>query len=224
MKKVIFWDFDGTLVKPIERFELALFEAMTSAGYKVEYGIIKQYLRSVFPWLNYDKSYPNATDKWWDRFLSSLSGLYESLGVKSDDRKTVSDRFRRSIAASCNYELYEDAIATLSECKRLGYENYILSNNFPELPYMLECLKIEKYFSGYVVSALVGYEKPRRELYDYALKLAGVSTAIMVGDNPVADIEGAKNAGLTAVLVHKDCPSVADYTFGSLKELVAVLN
>lgn len=222
-KKVIFWDFDGTLVKPIERFELCLFEALRQFGYDLEYGRVREYMHAVLPWLNYDKSYPNATSEWWDRFLGSLSGLYDGIGVPADDRQKINQAFRHAIAEECNYTLYEDARQTLLESKRLGYENYILSNNFPELPYMLECLKIEKYFSGYVVSALVGYEKPRRELYDYALSLAGVSTAIMVGDNPVADIEGSKNAGLTAVLVHKDCPSKADYTFGSLKEIIGIL-
>ena len=45
----------------------------------------------------------------------------------------------------------------------------------------------------------------------------------MVGDNPIADVTGAKNAGMTAILVHKGCPSNADYTFDNLTDILQIL-
>ena len=45
----------------------------------------------------------------------------------------------------------------------------------------------------------------------------------MIGDNPVADVESAKAAGLSTILVHNPAESNADYAFASLKEVAALL-
>ena len=71
---------------------------------------------------------------------------------------------------------------------------------------------------------MVGYEKPRKELYDYAINLAGnPDICYMIGDNPIADIGGAKNAGITAVAVHECRESEADYYFETLSEIFEIL-
>ena len=46
----------------------------------------------------------------------------------------------------------------------------------------------------------------------------------MVGDNPVADIAGAKAAGLISILVHKEgpCPE-ADFIFPTLAGILPFL-
>ena len=106
---------------------------------------------------------------------------------------------------------------------QLGYRNYLLSNNFPELTHFVEDFGLTKYFSGLIVSSHVGYEKPRQELYDYAKKMANCDSGVMVGDNPVADILGGKQAGLKTVFVHNSNPSQADYTFNSLEEILKII-
>jgi putative hydrolase of the HAD superfamily len=106
----------------------------------------------------------------------------------------------------------------------LGYKNYILSNNFPELPLVIEELKLLVYFDDYVVSSNVGYEKPRLELFQFALSVANFPDyCYMIGDNPIADIIGGKSAGMKTIFVHKDCNSDADYTCKKLSEIPALL-
>lgn len=49
----------------------------------------------------------------------------------------------------------------------------------------------------------MGYEKPRKEAYQYAIGQAGYpELCIMIGDNPVADYQGGMKAGMKAILVH----------------------
>lgn len=44
---------------------------------------------------------------------------------------------------------------------------------------------------GYFLSASVGYEKPRREIFGYSILKAGnPEIKYMIGDNPVADYQG----------------------------------
>lgn len=42
----------------------------------------------------------------------------------------------------------------------------------------------------------------------------------MVGDNPVADVQGARNCGIPAALVHKEADCGADYRSDTLRGLV----
>lgn len=84
-----------------------------------------------------------------------------------------------------------------------GYENYIISNNFPELEDVFKQLGLDNEISGYFVSACVGYEKPRKEIFEYAILHAGSSEIrYMIGDNPIADYQGGLNAGMISILVH----------------------
>ena len=58
-----------------------------------------------------------------------------------------------------------------------------------------------------IVSAEVGYWKPDARIFRDALQSTGLANperAIFVGDNPVADIDGAKRFGMMAAWLHMD--------------------
>lgn len=82
-------------------------------------------------------------------------------------------------------------------------------------------------------AADVGWLKPHPRIFRTALACVGAQPqeAVFVGDNPVADIAGAQNAGMRAVLRvgRHDRPALAgliepDYRLQSLQELPAVLD
>jgi putative hydrolase of the HAD superfamily len=51
-------------------------------------------------------------------------------------------------------------------------------------------------------SAETGYEKPHPRAFQHVIESLGAPRSIwMVGDNPVADIEGARAVGMNALLV-----------------------
>ena len=62
----------------------------------------------------------------------------------------------------------------------------------------LAALGIESAFDAILVSEEEGVSKPDPEIFRRALERCGVAAheALFVGDHPVADIEGAHNAGL----------------------------
>lgn len=89
---------------------------------------------------------------------------------------------------------------------------------------MVEKLGLSPYLDGMTVSALVGREKPHPELFSIARQESGSpEIAVMIGDNPKADVEGGKAAGMKTILVHRDLPSQADAACSSLSEIPAVL-
>jgi HAD superfamily hydrolase (TIGR01509 family) len=67
----------------------------------------------------------------------------------------------------------------------------------------LRILKIEKYFKAVVWSSVIGYRKPAKEIFEYAIKLtnAKIIESIFIGDNEKADIIGANSVGMKTVLL-----------------------
>ncbi|MDX1522232.1 MAG: HAD family hydrolase [Anaerolineae bacterium] len=89
---------------------------------------------------------------------------------------------------------------------RQTYKVGILTNGF----ITLQRQKIEKYgLADHVdftlVSEETGYHKPDKRVFDVALSMAGdggiPEKTLYVGDNLVADIQGAQEAGLTPILI-----------------------
>ncbi len=233
-KPVLFWDFHGTLTKPDNQWvDIAL---ELSDKYYPEMNIphseIKKNLSGkCLPWWTYpdrDTRHLIENDGWWKSSTDEFVKMYIDSGFTQEQAETMAPLIRPYVVNSKNHRLHDDAVSTLKELKKRGYKNYILSNNYPELPDMVQEMGLNKYFDGCVVSALVGYDKPRKEIFDYARQLAGnPAGCIMIGDNPVDDIKGAKIAGFTTILVNDRHPDYTgdycDYICKTLTDMLAVL-
>lgn len=83
------------------------------------------------------------------------------------------------------------------------YELHIITNGFKEVQHKkLESSGILKYFKTITTSEDVGVKKPNRLIFEVALDTARakVNESIMIGDNFEADIMGAKDFGMKAIL------------------------
>lgn len=127
--------------------------------------------------------------------------------------------------ALSNYKLYDDTEETLKKCIEMGYKNYLITNNYPEIINVLKQMDIAQYFQDFIVSSHIGYEKPRGEFFDYARKTANNPDIVcVIGDNPVADIKGGNDAGFTTFAVHECKDSDADYYLENLSEIFQYLD
>jgi len=201
MKKAIFWDCDGTLVYGNESFKCSLMRALEELGYSVNGDDVREFMRSVCSWYVPEKDHSDKSgEEWWRELLGEIRVFCEKHGVTTAD--AVCNSFRDRVI-TYEYEAYPDAMKVLSHFKEMGYENYIISNNFPQLGEVFKVLGLDSEISGYFTSAGVGYEKPRREIFEYAIESAGnPEVKYMIGDNPVTDYQGGLNTGMTPILVH----------------------
>ncbi len=185
---------------------------------------VRELTQKVYSWDMPEITYPDRVDAWWEELFSRLDTLYEAYMVAPSHRKESNEQLKKGMLAPSNYALYEDALDTLKACQKLGFSQYVLSNNYPELEPIVKALGLSPYLSGVMVSAKIGYEKPRIELFQKALRLAGNPIlSFMVGDNPDADVAGGRAAGMKTIFVHKKERTNADFHCENLSEIPAIL-
>jgi putative hydrolase of the HAD superfamily len=217
MNKVIFWDFDGTLV-PFTSWHLAVIDVLNECepGHHIETEQIRPFLRDGFFWHRPEEPHLhlNNPDRWWQALEPLFIKCYQGIGYADKRAKELAGQVRQQMIKPERYSLYNDTIPVLSALKENDWKNVILSNHMPELPDVVEKLGLYRYIDLCITSAATGYEKPNTQAFLNALSLADNPTKVwMVGDNMVSDIKGAEAVGIPAILVnvpHVHSNQVAD--------------
>lgn len=227
MKKALFWDFDGTLTHTGPLWSHAVHEAAErECGATLPFEAVRAEMRIGFSWHTPGDDHTALIGgAWWEAMARRFSEIYRLLGLEEGQARRASLQVRGLILDPGRYTLYEDACDTLQACMDLGFENHLLSNNYPEMEEMLAELGLSPYFQSCTVSACVGFDKPHPVIFAYAKELAGEPEhCVMIGDNPQADIAGGKQAGMRTILVHRDAPDCdADFRVATLREILPFL-
>ena len=128
--------------------------------------------------------------------------------------------------------LISGCVETLDYLKSKGYKLYLVSNGFVEIQHKkLFGAGLYKYFDKLFFSEEIKAHKPSKVFFDTAIKSTNSKKkeSIVIGDNFLADIEGAKNAGLdqiwfcTSGSVPTDLSFKPTYTITKLIELKNIL-
>ena len=101
-------------------------------------------------------------------------------------------------------EKYEFAVPTLEKIRSMGYRIGLITNGNATLQYKkLEMLELTDEFDEIIVSGDTPYEKPDKEIFLMMAEKMGIEPGEMmyVGDHPLNDIEGSRNAGCVSVWV-----------------------
>ena len=102
-------------------------------------------------------------------------------------------------------EFFPETKAVLSELKK-DYKIGLISNTDRSgAVYAKNVLKLGRYFDSMILSYEVGRVKPDPMIFKIALDDVGADPkeSWMVGDSPRMDIEGARSAGMNAVLIDR---------------------
>ena len=137
----------------------------------------------------------------WNEFYTDG---FRRLGVTGDVSRAVTEiceRFQRGEFEA----LYVDVIPALAALRARGKRLGILSNFSPNLENVLRQVGIHHYFSFFVVSALVGIEKPDPRIFDVMVRVVNAprEEIAYVGDSVFHDIAGARRAGIAGILVDR---------------------
>jgi putative hydrolase of the HAD superfamily len=96
-----------------------------------------------------------------------------------------------------------DAVSTLRELRARGCKTGLLSNCSSELPELMAASALAGLFDAEIYSAACALRKPERAIYELAAAQLGVEPerCLFVGDGDDHELEGARDAGMRAVLL-----------------------
>jgi HAD superfamily hydrolase (TIGR01549 family) len=164
-------------------------------------------------------------DGWRDYFHIILGGVHVPVAEHAKIIDSLWEAHRRfglwTVAI-------EGAPQAVTELRRRGFELGVVSNAEGRVAEDLDSAGYEGLFTTVVDSHVVGVEKPDPRIFRIAMERLGAKseTTIYLGDLPAVDVEGAKAAGITPVLVdlHGLYPSVDVRRIVSIRELPALLD
>ena len=162
-----------------------------------------------------------------DKFISEKTGSAMVKGHSEEERMAlwaqyeevvlreagieVSDKLVRSLLGKMRQvktkmTLFDDAIPSLTDLGGRGLILGLISNIDQDINLILRDLGLQTLIKVAVTSREVGFNKPHPEIFQAALKRAGVqaSEAIFVGDQYRVDVIGANQAGMKGVLLDRN--------------------
>ncbi len=144
---------------------------------------------------------------WWRAVVERVIGA--AGGVPEFD--ACFDRLYAHYASAQAWRVYPEVPVVLASLRERGVAVAVVSNFDSRLPPLLDGLGLAAFFDAVVCSGEAGAAKPDGAIFAHALAALGVeaSEALHVGDSRAADYDGARAAGIEALLV--DRSAAADH-------------
>jgi 2-haloalkanoic acid dehalogenase type II len=174
------------------------------------------------PWLSLRDRVPETvSDESLERALRVEMAYYREHAHEGRDEASLADLRERCAALvsdqlgveisadqlvdAIHFDAYPDAVPALTELRERGQRLVAVSNWDCSLPAVLERCGLGGLLDGVVSSAAARARKPDPAIFQQALELAGVGPdqALHVGDTPEEDVEGARAAGIRALLIDR---------------------
>jgi 2-haloalkanoic acid dehalogenase type II len=175
------------------------------------------------PWVHLREFVPDRIDdETLIRAVRAEMAYYRAHAGEGRDQASLADLRRRcaelitrelgseisveQLLSSVRFATYPDASPALAGLREQGLKLIVVSNWDASLETVLERCGLARLLDDVVTSAAAGVSKPDPAIFEVALELAGCEPdeALHVGDTPSEDIEGARAAGIRALLIDRD--------------------
>lgn len=215
--KAVIFDYIGTLVNckgyTMDASKENLHLALAAEGFDVSKRIfLKAYdlAHEKYRVIRFEQLREVTNAVWVAEALSNLG-----FDVSADD-------YRIKCALNVFFKAYVDTFELRAGAKKILKQlsqqcKVALISNFTHAAVIHKSLRrlgINPFFNVVAVSQEVGWRKPSPKIFEDALNRLGIKAeeAVYIGDSPIEDIKGAKDAGLKTIFVQSQ--------FNTLTELV----
>ena len=206
MIRAVFFDAGATLVHPDPPVEEVYARELAADGCAVSAEDLARALAAAWDEVRQEDS-PNryggvrGEGAFWRAFLDRVRGALDGRSVSVE----AFERLARHFRSPGSWAIYPDVPATLGALAGRGLVLAVVSNWDSHLPRLLDGLGLSRWFATLAVSAIEETGKPGAEIFHRTCARVGVAPAeaLHVGDSLVEDFEGARAAGLAAVLLDR---------------------
>ena len=204
--RAVFLDIGDTIMRPNPSWEHVYAMAFEEFGLRVEIDDLDRALREAYRhggW-GLEAGFEPSEETSFRRTVDIDAAAIAALGLDP-----MPEAFYRRLAelflVTSHWHVFPDAYPALAALKERGLIVGAVSNWVWNLPELLHTLDIVGHFDFIAASARIGYEKPHRRIFEWALERGGVTpgAVIHVGDHIGADVEGARAMGISAVLIDR---------------------
>lgn len=225
--KVVWVDLDDTIIDFTTNAHSALLRMWNDEA------VLRRYFRNGEAWAELYERHNMAL--WGQYNLGKISRDFLRMqrflrplteaGMPESEAETVAKRYDTLYLDYLAQEktLMPGGLDFMKRLRRSGCVIGCLSNGFKEVQFRkIENAGLKDYFDIVVLSDDIGVNKPDVRIYEYAMERVGDTDPkhhLMVGDNPLTDVQGAINAGWHAVWYHPErafagiaCPEGATET------------
>lgn len=210
--QAVFLDVGWTLIYPRE----SLWEIFAAVGAdagtdlaaetfeRIVHGMMSDSREKAVAEFEAGASYTDSDAEFSSMFALMGQAVFGVAGVPGD-HGALTARFVERFWQGSNWQVFPDVVVGLKRLRAAGIRVGVLSNAASDLLQFLQELGLLEYCDFTVVSALEGIKKPDRRIFDLALERAGVAPhrAVHVGDMMLEDVLGARNAGVSPLLMDR---------------------
>ena len=146
---------------------------------------------------------------WWKNVVAATFaevGLLEKFSEFTEFFAKVYQYF----ATVDPWDVFPDTISSLERWRDRGVELGVISNFDTRLIEVLNILNLSEFFTSITISSVAGSAKPEQNIFQIALNKHHVIApqAWHVGDNVIADYNGAKNVGINSFWLNRKAQSL----------------
>lgn len=222
MLKAVFFDWFNTLAVYNPPREELQSQAIREFGFNVSTEKVKPALLSADK-IVFDENarYPmrlRSKEEQTEIYIRYETLLLKNIGIDlSDEVPTVAKILKRAeeLYGDIGFILYDDVIPVMKKLREKDLEIGLITNLEIDMKPICSGLGLDPYLDFIVTSGEAGSDKPQPEIFQIALKKAGVeaSEAVHVGDQYKIDAVGAMNAGIRPVIIDRNdlYPDIDDY-------------
>ncbi|MGD0202588.1 MAG: HAD family hydrolase [Candidatus Bathyarchaeia archaeon] len=215
--KAVIFDYVGTLVNcgnyTMEASREKLHAALANEGFDVAKD-------------KFLEAYIQAHEKYrkirYEQLREVTNAVWVAEALCNLGFKATADDYRIKAALNVFFKDYVDMLELRAGAKKLIKQakeqcKVALISNFTHAPVIYSSLRklgMNTFFNAVVISEENGWRKPSSHIFQDALNklLVQAKEAVYIGDSPIEDIKGAKQAGLKTVFVASQ--------FNTLKDLL----
>jgi len=150
------------------------------------------------------------TRPWFERFIVEV---FTRVGGREPPADLAPELFA-AFADPASFRVFDEVVPLLDRLRRARLRLAVVSNWSPTLDKLLDGLGLASGLDVVVSSGREEVEKPAPGIFTIALERLGVpaAAALHVGDDRVKDVEGARAAGLHAVLLDRSGSDAAAWS------------
>lgn len=208
--RAVFFDLDNTLFDHQSSARAGVTALLVGLGHRDGAGLQRTWAELES---QYFHQYLQGNLSFLDQRRARMRSFLRAAGLESSpDHDTLDGWFATYLAAARDaWTAFPDVIESLRKLRNSGTAIAVVTNGSQSRQVeKMQATGIAKLVDDVFTSEATGHAKPASEAFLIPCAALGVAPAevLHVGDDPVADIEGAQRAGLQSVLL--DRSSTAD--------------